>query len=211
MKRGAVVHRRCDPLAVTGPVSTLTYDEYQRNTSPSYPNFQSEEDLFGSWLSSITGIHINPLNLGATKIDLGQAARTIAAIGSAATGNVIAAGGLLAQNLKNSGLVNTGTPASAGGSGAYQTYNGQLPTFDYVKGTVTLGAQTISLAAYNANPANAFDANLVRGVAAPAASAAPQQLAPVVVTGMPDLSSINPLYLVGGALALVLLLQRGER
>jgi hypothetical protein len=79
------------PIVLTGPVSTITYDEYRRRQLACYPNFSTDDDLFGSWLSSFTGIHINPLKLSATKIDVGQVLKA-----AAITAGVVIAGPVLA-------------------------------------------------------------------------------------------------------------------
>jgi hypothetical protein len=83
---------RAAPLVLSGPVSNITFDEFQRRQrAANYPNYDTDADLFGSWLSSLTGIHINPLKLSATKIDVGQLLKT-----AAITAGVVLAGPAIA-------------------------------------------------------------------------------------------------------------------
>jgi hypothetical protein len=176
------------PVSVSGPVSTITFDEFQRRKrAAEYPNFETDVDLFGSWLSSLTGIHFNPLNLGATKIDVGQLLKT-----AAITAGVVIAGPALAS------LAAKATPAIVSG-----LQKGGTAAVDALKalGAVHPATPTLNVPYYP--PV----------VAAPPLSVAPVQ-ADVMTTGTVPYhapSDISPMVLVaGGVLLAVLFSGRGE-
>jgi hypothetical protein len=182
------------PIVVTGPVSTLTYDEFRRQQAAEYPNFRTDDDLFGSWLSSLTGIHINPLHLNKTRIDVGQLLKT-----AAITAGVVFAGpALLAAATKATPAIVSALSAGGSAAKAALTALGAKPA-----------APTYSLAP-GFNPA-AFSAP----VSSPSTALVPvtqaQMLAPVNVTASP-VAGISPAILAAGAVvALFLISQSGRR
>lgn len=175
----------------SGPVSSISYDEYQRRKrAADYPSFETDTEVFGSWLSSLTGIHINPLNLGATKIDVGQLLKTAAI----AAGVVIAGPAVAALAAKATPAIISGL--QAGGSAAVGALKalGAPPTPSTVSFPPLPGSTPI----------------------APVSTVAPLpviQAANIVGPMPPPVgTSISPVVLAGAAvLAVVLLSQHGGR
>jgi hypothetical protein len=171
-------------------VSSISYDEYRRRQFAHYPEFRSDEDIFGSWLSSLTGIHINPLK-GQFSIDPGQLLKT-----AAIAAGVVFAGPVLLTAVK------AVTPAiasviTAGGKAA----EAALGALGAVK-AVTPAPQP-----YTTTPINSASYVATPVLPAPLPAPLPVSTANLLPIGAPaaGLGGMSPAVLAGGALLLFVL------